>query len=239
MATTPNYGWVTPNDTDLISVSAGTLRTAFNNVDTTVFGISATANGTLSLPVPRVNDYFGNANAVDGLTTAATTIDGTGQRIYYAPFYVPISMTVDRISVRVTGAVAGTQSRLGIYNHATAGSFQPGTRLLDAGTIDTGTAGIKSITISQALTPGIYWVALLNRQASTGYLCTRSSNYTTATYYFNNSQADYLNTAERHSYFYTQSTITSFPGTATSLTWNGLMTIPENAMPIIALRRSI
>lgn len=239
MANTPNYSWETPDDTDLISISAGMLRTTFNSVDSTVFSVSGVANRTNSFPVPQVGDYFGNANSVDGFTVGASTIDSTAQRIYYAPIFVPRDMTVDRIAVQVTTAVAGTLSRLGIYNHS-ATTFRPSTLLLNAGTIDTGTTGLKSITISQALTAGIYWVALLNRQANTGYLCTRNSTYTTTRYYFDSATANYFNTSERHSYFFTQSTVTAFPATApASIQWNGLMTIPENAMPIIGLRRSV
>jgi hypothetical protein len=238
MATTPNYSWETPDDTDLISISAGMLRTTFNSVDTTVFGVSQTANGVNAFPVPRTGDYFGNANSFDGGTTAAATIDSSAQRLYLAPIFLPVAMTVDRIAVQVTTAVAGTLSALAIYNHS-ATTFRPSTLLLNAGTINTGTTGLKSITISQALNAGIYWVALLNRQANTGYLCVRDNSYTSKRYYFDDSTADYFNTSERHSFFYIQTTVTSLPATVgAGANWNGLQAIPEASMPMIGLRRA-
>ena len=38
MATTTNYGWTTPNDTDLVKDGASAIRTLGSSIDTTVFG---------------------------------------------------------------------------------------------------------------------------------------------------------------------------------------------------------
>ena len=37
MATTTNYGWATPNDTDLVKDGASAIRTLGSSIDTTVF----------------------------------------------------------------------------------------------------------------------------------------------------------------------------------------------------------
>ena len=47
--------------------------------------------------------------------------------------------------------------RLGIYSDA--GTGFPGAVLLDAGTIDVTSTGVKEITISQAVTAGLYWLS--------------------------------------------------------------------------------
>ena len=43
MATTTNYGWTTPNDTDLVKDGAAAIRTLGSSIDTTVFNNAAAA----------------------------------------------------------------------------------------------------------------------------------------------------------------------------------------------------
>lgn len=43
MATTTNYGWTTPNDTDLVKDGASAIRTLGSSIDTTVFNNAAAA----------------------------------------------------------------------------------------------------------------------------------------------------------------------------------------------------
>ena len=63
---------------------------------------------------------------------------------------------------------AASVFRIGIWNHDSA-TGKPGTLVLDAGSISTGTGnagtvpsggtpGTYEITVSQALSPGVYWV---------------------------------------------------------------------------------
>jgi hypothetical protein len=81
----------------------------------------------------------------------ASAIDRTN----YCPMLVEASRTFDRIAVQVTSAVAGT-ARLGIY--AATSALAPGALVLDAGTVNTGTTGLKAITINQTLSPGVYFL---------------------------------------------------------------------------------
>jgi hypothetical protein len=82
--------------------------------------------------------------------------------LYAIPFVCPKAITLDRIGINVTTLKAGA-ARLGIY--ADAGGVRtcyPGTLLLDAGTVDTGTVGVKSININQALTGNtLYWLVIV------------------------------------------------------------------------------
>jgi len=60
MATTTNYGWTTPNDTDLVKDGAAAIRTLGSSIDTTVF-----ANASAGIPKSTI-------------TTKGDLIVGTG-----------------------------------------------------------------------------------------------------------------------------------------------------------------
>lgn len=80
----------------------------------------------------------------------------TNNLLSVMPLVVPEAKTLDRIGIHVTSPIAATVIRLGIYSTTSA---LPDALVLDAGTIDSSTGGGKEITISQALTPGLYWLA--------------------------------------------------------------------------------
>lgn len=71
-------------------------------------------------------------------------------------FPVSKTATLDRIALWVQTGLALSVVRLGIYRDD--GSGYPGARVLDAGTVDSSSAGLKTITISQELTPDLYWI---------------------------------------------------------------------------------
>ena len=83
-------------------------------------------------------------------------------RLYAMPFPVPRGITLDRIGVYVSTLSTGL-ARLGIYADAGGASLcHPGSLVLDAGTIDVTATGVKSITISQALSQNsLYWLVIL------------------------------------------------------------------------------
>lgn len=109
------------------------------------------------------NYYYCNAPAA--APTPFTTVNNT---CLVSPWVVTASITVTRLFFQFTVAgEANSYVRLGIWNDT--GSNKPGTLVLDAGTISTGTGnagtvatggtpGVKEVTVSQALTPGLYWV---------------------------------------------------------------------------------
>lgn len=96
--------------------------------------------------------------------TAATTLALVANNLRAIPFFVPKRIVLDRIAINVTTLVAG-QARLGIYNDN--GSVYPGTLVLDAGTVDTGTTGVKPLTIDLTLEQGLYWLVITSNAAST------------------------------------------------------------------------
>lgn len=72
--------------------------------------------------------------------------------------------TFDRIAIEVTTGVATALTRLGIYKDD--GESAPGSLVLDAGTVDCSTTGLKEITISQVLESGRYWLASVAQTAA-------------------------------------------------------------------------
>ena len=90
--------------------------------------------------------------------TGISTFTIAANRIYYAPIRVPVALTVDQIIIEVVTLSAGAV-RLGIYNADIY--WQPTTLVSDAGTVDTGTAGVKAITgLSIPLPAGRYLLAV-------------------------------------------------------------------------------
>lgn len=85
-------------------------------------------------------------------------------RIYYVPIFVEETTTYTRIAVWVGAAAAGSCD-LRIFNWSNG---VPGSLVLSAGTVDTGTTGHKEIVISQQLTRGYYFLA---------YRCTSASSF--------------------------------------------------------------
>lgn len=75
------------------------------------------------------------------------------------PVRIPAQVTIDRIAVNVTdGALAGRTVRVGIAANR-ANSDGPAVVLLDSGSIDASTTGIKEVTLASPVTlaAGDYW----------------------------------------------------------------------------------
>ena len=97
---------------------------------------------------------------------AETTNAITSQTMYAVPFPVSKTTTFDRIGIEYTAAgSAGCVGRLGIYGDV---GRKPGaTVLLDAGTVAfDGTPGFVEKTISKQLTPGLYWLVVVEQVAT-------------------------------------------------------------------------
>jgi hypothetical protein len=96
--------------------------------------------------------------------TALTATAVTANRLYAIPFLCPKAITLDQIAFNVTTLLAG-KARCGIYNDS---GLYPSSLLLDGGELDTGTTGVKSTTINQALSASsLYWLAFLANAAVT------------------------------------------------------------------------
>lgn len=98
--------------------------------------------------------YYGSLGA-SSIVTASTVV---ANYLYTIPFLCLKTETFDRIGIYIDTLATGN-AKLGIYNDD--GNCSPGTLLLDAGAIDTGTTGAKEIVINQVLNSGLYWLSIL------------------------------------------------------------------------------
>lgn len=92
------------------------------------------------------------------ITGPISTSSITSNRLYAFPFFTPIESSWNAIGIYVSTGATG-YARLGVY--ADNGNVYPGNLILDAGEVDTGTTGVKTLSITLTLSPGLYWLALL------------------------------------------------------------------------------
>jgi len=86
-------------------------------------------------------------------------------RVYYEPFYVVTTITLNLIGVEAV--VAGSTfalTRLGIYNADR--DWQPTTLVVDAGQVSCNTLGVKTLAINVTLPPGRYLFARNSQDTS-------------------------------------------------------------------------
>lgn len=98
--------------------------------------------------------------SVPGQQPATTsTLALVANVVRYFPIVITTPITINQLALEVTTVGAGsTTARLGIYNADT--DWQATSLLLDAGTVAVDSLGVKTITVSQILTPGRYLFAI-------------------------------------------------------------------------------
>lgn len=102
-------------------------------------------------------------NQKSGISTAGT-LTLSADRIYYVPFWVPASVTADRVAFRVSTGQASANIKVGLYADS---SGVPSGSPVDLGEVDASAAALIEVTISQSLTgDGYVWVGILNETAS-------------------------------------------------------------------------
>lgn len=203
MPTTTNFGWTTPADTDLVKNGASAMRTLGNGIDTTVYA-------QLPYLAKQSQKYYRTQLPIAPSAGGTTLIE---DRTYYTPVYIPNALTVDRLVVRTGSGFVGTATvRLGIYNNTNG---LPSTVLLDAGTVSATAASTDySITISQALGIGWYWLAMnVQTAATTNNFFALISSTATGTLADIGANSTTASIASG----YQQDTVTGAFGTATSL----------------------
>ena len=97
------------------------------------------------------------------LVASGSTRTLVADTLYAIPLLIARALTIDTLLIEVTSAGAGgTKARLGIYNNGT--NLYPGTLLVDVGLVDVDgvTAVAAVITGDQALTKGLYHLAIIS-----------------------------------------------------------------------------
>lgn len=96
----------------------------------------------------------------DGLATSNVAV--VANILYGTPIYIPelvTILTINLSNVNIAGA-AGTKARIGLYKKSNTGDF-PSSLVVDGGEVATDSTGTKTVTVSTALTPGWYFMAVV------------------------------------------------------------------------------
>jgi hypothetical protein len=164
--------------TSLVSDLAGKALAVHTHVESDVSSlVSDLAGKAPAVPAtvlaPRSGNYFFPVSS----NTASTNTLPVGS-LYVVPWFLGAAVTVTRLGAEVsTVGDVGSKVRLGIY--ADTGSYYPGALVLDAGQIAGDSATVQELIISQALTPGIYWLGAVGQAITTTAPTVRSlSNWT-------------------------------------------------------------
>jgi len=136
---------------DLLGGASGYLLSKASATDMDFAWIADTTSVSPAVPWKTGSHYWPAGTKTTGAGAVNTT--------YYQPIIIPSTTTLTKLSVNTASTYAGTGAvRLGIYNMDANG--EPSTVKLDAGTVATTAAStMYQITISQAITPGIYFLA--------------------------------------------------------------------------------
>ena len=160
----------------------------------------------VAYPQIRTNQYYSHmwASPVSTSTTSANLM-------YAYPILVGETTTFTRIGTEITtGGAGGTVVRLGIYDSVDG---VPTNLILDAGTIAADSVAEQEITISQQLTPGVYFLV----HFSNGTPQVRVSQLSAKMAYFG-STAHNLAPTSGYTRSLTYTTLPSTFGTATDST---------------------
>jgi len=156
-------------------------------------------------PIPKFvsGSYYRTPQGVGQATPSANTT-------YFTPIFIPNAVTADRIGGLVTAFTTTGNVRFGIYNDTNG---LPSTVLLDAGTVSASSATSFFITISQALSVGIYWLAINQQSGTSSWAATQAGS---ATSVFQNGPISITNFQINRT-AYVQNSVSGAFGTAASL----------------------
>ena len=156
----------------LVGDSADTLQRLAIGTTGQVLTADTTIDGKIkwSTLSATTNSYVPTGKNVYVTVAGTASVQGiaTEDVTYYGAVFLP-TCTVDRIATRTGASFTGTGAvvRLGIYENGS--NNLPGNLLLDAGTITaTAASTTYEITISQAISAGVYWLAFNRQTAGSG-----------------------------------------------------------------------
>jgi hypothetical protein len=138
MATTTNFGWETPDDTDLVKDGAAAIRTALGGVDTSFVDLKGGTTGQVLAKASGTDLDFIWSNDAAGMTNPMTT---TGDTIYSSSGSTPA-----RLGIGTAGQVLQVNSGATAPEWATPTPSGDSWSLINAG--GTALTGAATITVS-------------------------------------------------------------------------------------------
>ena len=164
MATTTNYGWTTPDDTELVKDGASAIRTLGSSVDTTVKALSP---GTTAGDI----DYYATST-----TKTRLGIGSTGQVLTVAGG-VPSWATTSGGSTSFTLLNAGGTALTGATTVTVSGiSSQDKLWVYISGASSANGSSYISVRINTDTASNYYYVGFRNGISSSGFTVTDSNN---------------------------------------------------------------
>jgi len=145
MATTTNFGWTTPNDTDLVKDGAAAIRTLGQSIDTSLVDLKGGTTGQVLAKASNTDmDFVWSADAA-GMTNPMTT---TGDTIYSSSGSTPA-----RLGIGSTGQVLTVAGGVPTWAASSAPTFTNG--VTDVATNENTTSGsytdlttVQSVTVT-------------------------------------------------------------------------------------------
>lgn len=144
----------------------------------------------------------------------------------FVPILVPDSDTFTAIAVSVSSAGnASSVLRLGIYEDD---GGVPGDLVVDGGTVAADSTGDKTTSISEALSPGLYWLAVVPQGATSSPPTVRAGVTLGAPHVYNS----FTQLRAAMHYRTSSSVAAALPDPA------GTLTYQNSAVPVVSLQRT-
>jgi hypothetical protein len=201
MATTTNFGWETPDDTDLVKDGAAAIRTALGGVDTSFVDLKGGTTGQLLSKASNTDlDYsWVAAPSSGGMTSIATgTLSGSSVSLTSIPStYNQILLTMEAVNTTTDDVYIG----ITLNSDTGATSYQRVFAISGAQTSGSGNASFRVFKTDNAVLTNYTNLSFPNYKSTSTYkaiICYAfGANATTTTTidYFNQASGWWANTA--------------------------------------------
>lgn len=117
-------------------------------------------NNIPGINFPSVNNQYITGTCSPGPDALNNTYNYGS--VYMWPIWLDGSLEIDGWAIQVSTAVASSTCEMGLYDTVSATDPTPNSLIVDSGSIDTSTTGLKSGSFA-GITPanGLYWIAFL------------------------------------------------------------------------------
>lgn len=126
-------------------------------------GVRVIGGAAVPFVMPAAGSYLRTDN---GAGTTAATVAGAANRFDVFPWVCRQDVTIDRLGINCTTAVAGALAKIAVF--AADANGRPAGRLTETGDLDLSTTGAKEATLSLSLLEGeVYWFGVRHSATAT------------------------------------------------------------------------